>query len=318
MSTVLVVDAACDLPKSFLDERGIWLLPTSIRVDKTIYTDDKDPTKLLNFYNKGLLTREHDAESLAYTSEQITELFLAKIVNKFDFALVQTVSRKRSLIYDNALQSSFSILREYRGVRASSNAARQGSFAMRVFNTGTLFCGQGILAAYTSDLIAQGKPKNEILKLSTDMREKIHAFIVPPSVHYVRDRARKKGEDSISAFSAFIAKSLDIVPIIQGRNDKTEPAAKVRGFENAVDKLFNHAIKYINAGLLSPYVIVSVAGDLSVLDQFSAYKELLKVAQQKNIRVLPCVMGLTSGLNVGPGSIGLGFLAEDGSFSLSD
>lgn len=286
MSTVLVVDAACDLPKSFLVERGIWLLPTSIRVDKTIYTDDKDPTKLLSFYSKGLLTREHDAESLAYTSEQITQLFLGKIVNKFDFALVQTVSRKRSLIYDNALQSSFSILREYRGVRASSSTIRKGSFAMRVFNTGTLFCGQGILAAYTSDLIGQGQSKNEILKLSTDMREKVQAFIVPPSVHYVRDRARKKGDDSISAFSAFIAKSLDIVPIIQGRNDKTEPAAKIRGFENAVEKLFHYAIKHIHAGLLSPYIIVSIAGDLSVLDKFPAYKELLTAAQQKKY---PCV-----------------------------
>ena len=29
-------------------------------------------------------------------------------------------------------------------------------------------------------------------------------------------------------------------------------------------------------------------------------------------------MGLTSGLNVGPGSIGMGFLAEDGNFSLSE
>lgn len=316
MSTVLVVDAACDLPKSFLAERGIWILPTSIRVDNTIYTDDKDPEKLLNFYGKGLLSRDHDAESLAYTAEQITQLFLAKIVNNFDFALVQTVSRKRSLIYDNASQASFSILREYRAAR--QNVGRAGAFAMRVFNTGTLFCGQGVLAAYTSDLIAQGKSKNEILKLSTDMRDNIQAFIVPPSVHYVRERARKKGEDSISAFSAFIAKSFDIVPIIQGRNDNTEPAAKVRGFENAVEMLFKHAIKYINAGLLAPYVIVSIAGELNVLEQFGAYKELVQIAQQKNIRVLTCIMGLTSGLNVGPGAIGLGFLALDRNIVLGE
>lgn len=309
MSTVLVVDAACDLPKSFLNERGIWLLPTSIRVDKTIYTDDKDPTKLLNFYRKGLLTRDHDAESLAYTAEQITQLFLAKIVNRFDFALVQTVSRKRSLIYDNALQASFSILREYRNVR--ENIGRKGAFAMRVFNTGTLFCGQGILAAYTSDLILQGKPKNEILKLSTDMRDNIQAFLVPPSVHYVRERARKKGEDSISAFSALVAKSFDIVPIIQGRNDNTGPVAKIRGFEHAVDAMFQHAIKHVKAGLLSPYVIVSIAGDLEKLDQIASYKELVQAAELRNIRVLTTVMGLTGGLNVGPGAIGLGFLAYD-------
>lgn len=316
MSTVLVVDAACDLPKSFLAERGIWVLPTSIRVDKTIYTDDKDPEKLLSFYSNGLLGRDHDAESLAYTSEQITQLFLAKIVNRFDFALVQTVSRKRSLIYDNALQASFSILREYREAR--ENVGRKGAFAMRIFNTGTLFCGQGALAAYTSDLIAHGKSKNEILKLSTDMRDHIQAFIVPPSVHYVRERARKKGEDSISAFSAFIAKSFDIVPIIQGRNDNTEPAAKIRGFDNAVKILFKHAIKHMNAGLLSPYVVISVAGDLKTLEQLNAYKELVQVAQQKNIRVLTCIMGLTSGLNVGPGSIGLGFLALDRDIVLGD
>lgn len=208
MSTVLVIDAACDLPSYFIEERNIELLPISINVDDAIYTDDKDARKLTDFYARDLLGRHHSAESIPYSTEQIKHLFLERIVTNYDFALVQTVSRRRSPIFDNATQASHSILKSYREVRRK--AGREGNFAMRVMNTGTLFCGQGLLAAFTTDMIGLGKTKNEILKLTDSMRGKVYSYLVPPDVYYIRERARKKGDDSISALSALVAKSLTL------------------------------------------------------------------------------------------------------------
>lgn len=312
MSTVLVIDAACDLPGYFIKERNIELLPISINVDGEVYTDDKDAQKLIDFYAKGLLGRSHSVESIPYSSEQIQRLFLDHIVSRYDFALVQTVSRRRSPIYENATHASHAILKSYRDVR--KQAGREGNFAMRVMNTGTLFCGQGLLAAFTTDMIGLGKAKNEILKLTDSMRKKVYAYIVPPDVYYIRERARKKGDDSIGAISALVAKSLDIVPILAGRDDDTYPVAKGRGFGNSVDRLFRYAIDRIEKGLLTPYLVVSIAGDINDLLAFDSFQELERTAKAHEVRVLSCVMGLTGGLNVGPGCVGLALAAEDHEF----
>lgn len=313
MSTVLVVDAACDLPRPFLEERNIKLLPVDIRIDDQIITDDKDAQKLTDFYRRGQLNKDHDAESIPFSVEQIEALFNEEIVTQYDFALVQTVSRKRSLIYDNATKASLSILRSYKDLRKS--AGREGAFAMRVMNTGTLFCGQGVLAAFASDMIERGKAKNEILKLCDTMRQRIYSYIVPPDVYYIRERARKKGEESVGLLTALVAKSLDIVPILCGRMDETYPIAKTRGFDASVNRLFDYAIERIEAGLLTPYVVVSIAGEVGDLLAFDRFQALEEVARKHQVRVLSCVMGLTGGLNVGPGSIGLGLASEDHEFA---
>ncbi|WP_127555304.1 DegV family protein [Saccharospirillum alexandrii] len=312
MSTVLVIDAACDLPSGFIDDRNIKLLPIAIRVDDQTYTDVKDAQKLTDFYAQDRLGRNHDAESIPYSSEEIERLFLDELVTEYDFALVQTVSRKRSPIYDNATKASHAILRSYHDVREA--AGRDGNFGMRVMNSGTLFCGQGVLAAFTSDMIERGKAKNEILKLADAMRQRIYAYLVAPDVYYIRERARKKGDESVGMLTALVAKSLDIVPILSARGDDTFPVAKGRGFDASVDRLLRYAIRQLEHGLLTPYVVVSIAGDLSGLESHEGFKALQSTAASKGVTVLSCVMGLTGGLNVGPGSICVAFAAEDHEF----
>jgi fatty acid-binding protein DegV len=188
MSTVLVIDAACDLPQSFINDRNIKLLPISIRVDDQTHTDVKDAQKLTDFYANNRLGRDHDAESIPYSTEQIEKLFLDDLVTHYDFALVQTVSRNRSPIYDNATKASHAILRNYHDLRRA--AGREGNFGMRVMNSGTLFCGQGVLAAFTSDMIELGKAKNEVLKLADAMRQRVYAYLVAPDVYYIRRLCR--------------------------------------------------------------------------------------------------------------------------------
>ena len=313
MSIVLVVDAACDLPKSFLEERGIELFPISIQVDGNIYIDDKEPQTLQEFYQKDLLTLDHEAESIPFSTEQMTHLMLENIVPNYDFALVQTVSKKRSQIHANCTEAQPLILSAYRAKKEKGEL--NNHFGMRIMNSSTLFTGQAMLAAFTSDLIAAGKSKQEIVRLAEAFRSKIFAYVIPPDVAYIRERARKRGENSLGMLGALVAKSLDIKPIIRAKDDETAPVAKVRGFDNAVDRLFNYGISRIEAGLLSPYVIVSIAGDVAELDKYETFAALKSIAKARKISVIACTMGLTSGLNVGPGAISLGLASTDHEFA---
>ena len=312
MSIALVVDAACDLPKKFLDERGIVLFPIAINVDGTSYLDDKDPKKLQSFYQNNLLTLEHSAESIPFAVDEIESLFLDTIVNKYDFALIQTVSKKRSQIFENSSNAQPAILKSYRNKKQQGELT--GHFGMRVMNSSTVFTGQAILATYTSDLIAAGRSKQDIVRMAEVFRDKIHAYAVPPDVSYIRDRARKRGEDSLSAVSALLAKSLDLKPVIKAKNDETSAIAKFRGFNSAIDRLFTYAAERIEQGLLSPYVVVSIAGQEKDLLRFESFMTLTKVAKQHKVTLLTCVMGLTTGLNLGPGAISLGLAAEEHEF----
>jgi len=312
MSIVLIVDAACDLPKDFLDKRGIHLLPISIKVDDQIYIDDKDSHRLQAFYRQKLLTLKHEAESFPFSSAEIHQLMMHDIVPNYDFGLIQTVSQKRSAIHANCIEAQGLVQKSCRQSRA--NGENKRIFSMRVMNSGTLFTGQGVLAAFTSDLIAAQKSKHDILRLAEAFKRKIYGFVIPPDVAYIRERARKRGETSLSALGAFVAKSLAIKPIIQAKNDATKPIAKVRGFDNAVNRLFAYGIERIELGLLSPYVVVSIAGDEAGLNDFEGFLELKAVAKLHQVEIISCVMGLTSGLNVGPGAVSLALAAEDHSF----
>jgi DegV family protein with EDD domain len=312
MSIALVVDAACDLPQSFLEERGIELFPISINVDGNIYTDDKDPQKLKEFYSQNLLTLEHEAESIPYSPEQMAHLFTESIVPNYDFALIQTVSKKRSQIHENSLAAQPMILTKYRENKQKGDA--DGHFGMRVMNSSTLFTGQGILAAFTSDLIKAGKSKQDIVRLAEAFKAKIYAYAIPPDVSYIRERARKRGETSLGMLGALVAKSLDIKPIIQAKGDETKPIAKIRGFDEAVNRLFTYGKERIEKGLLCPYVVVSIAGDESALRQYESFQLLEASAKAHSVKLLTCAMGLTSGLNVGPGAISLGLASEEHDF----
>ena len=309
MSILLVVDAACDLPATFVAERGIVVFPITVNVDGNLYEDSKDPEELKAFYADNLLTLEHKAETIAFSPEKIHQVFKDDILEFFDFALVQTASKARSPIFNNYELAQPKILKSYRGLGKSEKP-----FAMRVMNSANMFAGQGLLAAFTSDLIKAGKSRQEILKLSEAFKNKIYAYMLPPEVGYIRERAKTRGENSVGAVSAFFAKSMKIKPIIQFKNDDTVSVASVKGYRNAGNGLFEYAIKRIQKGLLCQYVVVSVAGDEADLMAFEQYPKMLAIAKENNVQVLSCVMGLSGGINLGPGAISLALAAEDHEF----
>lgn len=304
----LVVDSGCDLPKSFIDEHGILVLPISIRVGGELFVDDRDPERIKDFYQRQTLDKSHDAESVPYTVEQIKDLFLERTVIDFDYAIVETVPKSRSPIFANATEASHAILREYKPIRKA--AGIEGPFALRVIDSQTLFAGQGVLAAETIRLIQAGTKVHEIRQRIEELASKATAYGVVPDIYYLRERARKKGDKSVSWLGAFLGTTLDIKPILCARADETFPAAKVRGFDKGVESMFAHAVRCINRGLLAPIVCVSYAGDVEAIKQLPGYARLAEVAGVNDVQLLNSPMGLTGGVNIGPGAVSVGFIAD--------
>jgi len=304
----LVVDSGCDLPKSFIDEHGILVLPISIRIGDELFVDDRDPQRIKDFYQRHALDKSHDAESVPYSVEQIKNLFLERVVVDFDYALVETVPKSRSPIFSNATEASHAILREYKPIRRQAGV--EGPFALRVIDSQTLFAGQGVLAAETIRLIKAGVKVNEIRQRIEGLASKATGYGVVPDIYYLRERARKKGDKSVGWLGAFLGTALDIKPILCARADETFPAAKVRGFEKGVQTMFEHAAKCVERGLLAPVVCVSYAGDAEAAKQLPGYERLARAAEAHDVQLLTASMSLTGGVNIGPGAVSVGFISE--------
>lgn len=313
MRVGLIVDSACDLPFEFSRKHDLFILPVTAVIDGETYIDDHDPVKTQEFYQSGLLEKGRHAETQAFTTEQIYDLFMEKIVPQFDVAVCETVTRTRSLIYQNATEAMNSVMANHEQARAASG--REGKFSMRVIDSKQIFAGQGLLAAHTLRLIDQKLSKNALRNEVEKFSDKIYTCIIPRDLHYIRERARRRGDKSVSAVSAFLGKALNITPVIFGQGVEGQPVAKTRSFDVAVEKVMNYAAARVEAGLLTPYVSLSCGLTWSEIEELPGLNQLRSACERNGVELLLSQMGITSSIYVGPGSLCLALAAESHSFN---
>ncbi|HSR65099.1 MAG TPA: DegV family protein, partial [Xanthomonadaceae bacterium] len=126
--------------------------------------------------------------------------------------------------------------------------------------------------------------------------------------------ARKKGDRSVGLVSAALGTALDIKPILHANRGETGPVAKVKGFEPAVQKVFDFAGARVRAGLLTPTLCLSYGGELAEMRALPGYQQLRDVCAEHNVDVYESVMSLTGMVNVGKGALVVGFAAEPHKF----
>lgn len=298
----LTIDSACDLPASFIDKHKIVVIPINIQTAEQTVQDARDESATQKFYASGILARDYGVLSQAYDESQISQFFLENVVQNFDFNLVQTIMQSRSPIFDNASRAAHKVLSEYRSIRAKEH---KKPFSMRVVDTGTMFTGQGVIAAETVRIALSNLSRSEMRRRVELLASQTYAYAVMPDISYVRERARRRGDKSISFVSAFIGKAMNISPILCAHQGETFPVAKIRGFENAVKYLCDYIEKRIYSGLISPYIMISYAGNVADIDHIAGIDRLKNVAKANNIQVLSTVMSITAGANLGAGTLSI-------------
>ena len=308
----LVVDSACDLPGDYLAANDITILPITVRIGEAVLADHRNEQATLEFLHTQIAVRGAEAETMPYTVQQIQDLFLQKLVINYDYVFCMTITRSRSPIFDNAMQASFAILNEYRPIRKA--AGNDTPFALRVIDSQSLFSGQGILPVEAVRLRAAGEGPPKIRARLEHLAMHTHGYLVPRDLYYIRNRARKKGDRSVSLLSAALGTALDIKPVLHAHRGETGPVAKIKGFEPAVRKVFEFATRRVEAGLLTPTMCLCYGGELEEMRALPGYARLREVCAAQNIDVYESVMSLTGMVNVGKGALVVGFAAEPHQF----
>ncbi|KRG67557.1 DegV family protein [Pseudoxanthomonas dokdonensis] len=304
----IVVDSACDLPQDFIEQNGIVVLPITVRIGDAVLADHRDEEATLGFLHAHVAERGHEAETTPFTVNQIRDLFLGKLVIDYDHVFCMTITRTRSPIYDNAMQASFAILNDYKPVRQA--AGYNSPFALRVLDTQTLFAAQGVTAVEAVRLRNSGENVARIRERLEQVAANTQGYMIPRDLYYLRARARTKGDRSVGLLSAALGSALDIKPVLYGAGGKTEPVAKIKGFDNAVQQMFKFAEGRVRAGLMTPTMCLSYGGELAEMRALPGYQALRDTCASHNVDVYESVMSLTGMVNVGKGAVVVGFAAD--------
>lgn len=313
MRVGLVVDSACDLPKAFLDQHKVTLLPVTLRIGEHSFLDNRDAAVTQTFYREHFGQRSQDAATAPPGVEQIRDLFLQRLVLEYDHVLVLTIAASRSPIHENATQAAHAILTAYPSIRAS--AGLQGPFSVRVVDTQNLFAAQGVSAAEAARLVRAGAGFDDILERMDAVVAATYGYMLPRDLQLLRERAQRKGDRSVGWLAAMVGSALDIKPVVRGHRGETSVAGNVRGFEEGAKRLLDFAAQRVRAGLLTPALCVSYGGDLKDLEALPGYADLAATCRAGKVELLASVMSMTGAINVGEGSLAVGFASEPHEFT---
>lgn len=305
----LVMDASCDLPQAYVNQHQITVLPIRIDIDGQVFLDRRDEDEVQRFLDENLGARSHSANTEPYTAEETQNLILEQLVTQFDYLLCLTITAARSGIHANITKASFGVLNGYHAIR--EQAGQQGQFQMRVIDTQSLFAGAGLVVSEAVRLLGSSQSSAEIRERLELIAHNTYGYMLPRDLHYLRARARKKGDRSVGLIGATLGSALDIKPILSGRRGQTSPVGKVRGFDKGCEVLFGHVVERISAGLLTPTICLSYGGDLAQLHDLPGYADLRAACMQYKVELLECRMSITGMVNVGEGAVTIGFASEE-------
>ena len=305
----IVVDSACDLPKDFLEQHGVLVMPITLRIGDLLIEDRRDPRQTQDFYARHLDRKSDDfAESIPYSVEQIERLFLERLVLDYDYVFCLTITSTRSPIFDHAMEASRTILGKYKEIRRQAGIPER--FGLAVLSTRNLFTGQAVPVAEAVRLIRQGGSVAEIGERLRHLIEQTHTYLVPADLFHIYKRASKKGDSSLSWGSYTLGSWLDVKPILHCHRDVTTTIDKVRGFEVGVEQLFGRAARRVLKGLDARHVCISYGGEPVAVEAMPGYAQLAQVAEAEGVTILISPMSKTAAVNVGPGALSLAFAAS--------
>lgn len=308
----IVVDSACDLPLEYLERHHIHLLPITVRIGQAVLADHRNEQATLQFLHTHLAERGFEAETTPYTVQQVRDLFVSQLAIDYDYVFCLTITKTRSPIYENANQASFAILNDYKPVRSA--AGIHTPFALRVIDTLNLFAAQGVTAVEAARLREAGEGAPKIRARLEYLALHTHGYLIPRDLNYLRARTRVRGDRSVSFLSAALGSALDIKPVLHCNRGETGPVAKIKGYDQAAQKLFEFAARKSAGGLATPTMCVSYGGELAELRALPGYDRLRAACAENNVELFESVMSLTGMVNVGKGALALGFAAEQAQF----
>ena len=259
-------------------------MPITLKLNGHNFIDNRNHDETIQFHSGDMGKKSFDAETEPFSVVEMSKLLEEQLIFDYDEVLALTINSARSEIYKNVRDAVFVSQHKFKDSR--SKAGISPFFKIRVLDSTTLFTGQGVLVYEAIRLLKVKKlDVSQIIAALTPLRDKVRAFLLPKDLYHLKNRASKKGDNSVGWLSYQMGNMLNVKPIIQYYKGETGPVDKAMRFDNGLVKLFNYAKEAIDNSLSINAIVMSYAGDLNDIYNNSDYKKFVAYAKSKYFNV---------------------------------
>lgn len=282
MAIRLVVDSSCDLPKDFVKENNIKVVPLYVMFGKEEFKDGVD-ISASDFYHKLKMSQVMPGTSQV-TPKSFVKAF-EEILKEGDEVLCITIGSNAS----GTCQSAFLAKDEL------------DSDKITVIDSNCLSMGTGYLVYLACEMINKNLDREEIAsRIKPYTQNRIEHLFCVDTIEYLKKGGR------IRASKAFVAEILNIKPILNVKDAITQPIGKVRGRKKIIPYYLIHIQNTMDFEANS-FFSVAHSEDLEFAMEFvEAFKE--KFNWDKPIYVSE--IGATIGTHAGPGVLAIFYVKK--------
>ena len=284
MSVQIVIDSACDLPKSTADSLGLHFMSMRTVFDGVEYLDGVTLTSR-EFYHKLIETDTMPTTSQVPPAD-FEEIF-EKIVEQGDTALCITVSSKLSGTFQSA-----------------NIAAERFGDKVIVIDSENVCVGEQLLVLRAVQLHKEGWSAWEMAEILNHEKKEIRLIALLDTLEYLKKGGR------ISATVAFAGALLSIKPVIAIENGEIAMLGKARGSKNGSNKLMELVKSSRGIDFDRPFMLAYSGLNDALLQKYIADSHELYEGKTDSLPV--CPIGSTIGTHAGPGAIGVAFFENRG------
>lgn len=287
MKTVIMTDSCCDLSYDYIEENNIHIIPFTYHIDGKDFIDDFGKSLgYKDFYNR---VRKGSIP----TTSQITTYTFEENFRKF-------TSEGYSVIYigfSSALSSTFNNAIMARNILLEENPLLD----ITIIDSKGASVGQGAIIFYASEMVKQGKPKEEIINWIENNKLKVNHWFVVDSLEHLKRGGR------ISSASAAVGTLLDIKPLLSVDEDgKLRVVKKIRGRKKSIKTL----LEILRNNIIDPEEQMIFINHGDCLNEAEYLKGLL-LSELKVKDVMLNYVGPIIGTHTGPGMLCMVFLGQD-------
>lgn len=280
----IVTDSCCDLPKEVLDRFQIHMVPLSIHFGNTFYLDryTLQPEQFYSLLEK----TEHNPTSAQPSIHEFQNKY-EFLCSHYSSVIALNMSKGLSGTYNSSLQA---------GKEISERTGKR----IDVLDSGTVSGGQGLILLRLAEAIDKGLSHEMIVSEIKEWIRKTEIRVTVTTLKYIIRTGR------VSAFKSFIARLLDLKPVIaMNEEGTTTMISKSFTEKGSMNKVIRNIEKIAQKNKIWGYAITH-AKNVKTAEWFATQME--RITGQKPAFIATASPVLSA--NVGPGVVSLSFMLE--------
>ncbi|WHY78950.1 DegV family protein [Neobacillus sp. WH10] len=283
MPVKILADSACDLPKSFYEEKHVYLIPLKVEINEQEYEDVKtiDPKTVYDAIRSGVVPKTSQASPLLF-EEVFTEM-----AEKNEDGIYIAFSSELSGTYSTAVMILDQVKEKY------------PNFQLTIVDTKCASLGFGLVVQEAARLASNNTAKEKILEDVLFRSQHMEHIFTVEDLDYLAKGGR------VSKASAFLGGLLNIKPILNMEDGKLVPIEKIRGKK----KVYRRLIEIMNER--GSNIQEQVIGISHADNEGSALEVKAMIEEEFHPKeVYISSIGSAIGAHTGPGTISIFFLNQ--------